>query len=77
MALLTLIVAWINEVFTEESMGHHTLEVQQGFRIGIVLFILSEAMLFISFFWALFHVSLNTSAFIGCVFPPAGVAVFN
>lgn len=50
MALLTLIVAWINEVFTEESMGHHTLEVQQGFRIGIVLFILSEAMLFISFF---------------------------
>lgn len=43
-------MAWINEVSKEEIFGNHTLEVQNGFRIGIVLFIVSEAMLFLSFF---------------------------
>ncbi len=76
-AILALIMAWINEVFTEESQGFHTLEVQQGFRIGIVLFILSEAMLFVSFFWAFFHLGFNPSVAVGVVFPPLGVPVFD
>lgn len=50
---------------------------QQGFRIGIVLFILSEAMLFLSFFWAFFHLGFNPSAAVGMVFPPIGVPVFD
>lgn len=48
--VLAVMVSWFNEIFAEEAQGHHTLEVQQGFRIGIILFILSEAMLFVSFF---------------------------
>jgi heme/copper-type cytochrome/quinol oxidase subunit 3 len=30
--------------------GHHTLEVQEGIRIGMLLFIASEIMFFFSFF---------------------------
>lgn len=74
--LTGIIVAWINEIAKEEKYGNHTLEVQQGFRIGIILFIASEAMLFVSFFWAFFHVSLNASVWIGS-FPPAGLVVFD
>jgi len=43
-------MAWMNEISKEEIFGNHTLEVQDGFRIGIILFIVSEAMLFASFF---------------------------
>jgi len=41
---------WFSEIGYEEYLGNHTLEVQQGFRYGIILFILSELMLFVSFF---------------------------
>lgn len=48
--LVSIVLVWFYEVFTEELSAAHTLEVQNGFRIGIILFILSELMLFLSFF---------------------------
>jgi heme/copper-type cytochrome/quinol oxidase subunit 3 len=33
--------------------GHHTRAVQTGIRYGMILFIVSEMMLFLGFFWAL------------------------
>ena len=47
---VAVIVTWLFEVFSEEQRGAHTLEVQQGFRYAILLFISSELMLFVSFF---------------------------
>lgn len=74
--LAAIIITWCFEAFAEENSGAHTLEVQRGFRVGIVLFILSEFMLFVSFFWGYFHVSLNPSIWIGGVWAPVGIEAF-
>lgn len=77
LAFPLVISAWILTASTEELEGHHTLEVQESFRIGILLFITSEAMLFFGFFWAFFHAGLNPNIGMGCAFPPEGLVVFN
>lgn len=72
-----VIVSWILTASTEELEGYHTLEVQESFRLGILLFITSEAMLFFGFFWAFFHTGLAPNMGLGYVFPPEGLVVFN
>lgn len=70
------IINWIFDIYTEEQSGFHTLEVQKGFQYAILLFILSELMLFFSFFWAYFHFSLNPHSFTGGSITPRGVVAF-
>jgi len=55
----------------------HTLAVQRGLRIGMVLFILSEIMFFSAFFWAFFHSSLAPAVEIGSIWPPFGFEPFD
>lgn len=72
------IINWFYDIVIEGLIeGHHTLRVQRGLRMGIVLFIISEVMFFFSFFWAFFHFSLSPSIAIGCVWPPLGIKVLN
>lgn len=49
------------------------MAVQQGLIYGFILFIVSEAMLFFSFFWAFFHLSLSPAISIGMQWPPLGL----
>lgn len=42
--------AWIENIISEADAGFHLLAVQQGLIYGFILFIVSEAMLFFSFF---------------------------
>lgn len=72
----SVILTWILEIYSEEQAGFHTIEVQKGFQYGILLFILSELMLFISFFWAYFHFSLNSNSFTGGSYTPIGLVPF-
>lgn len=51
----------------EESNFYHSYKVRRGLRIGMLLFILSEVMLFFAFFWAFFHFSLVPSVSIGAI----------
>lgn len=37
-------------ILTESGEGYHTKNVQRGLRLGMLLFILSEVMLFFAFF---------------------------
>jgi len=63
---------WWRDVIREAVYeGQHTKAVQKGLKMGVLLFILSEAMFFVAFFWAFFHSSLNPSPSIGGVWPPA------
>ena len=55
----------------------HTLEVQKGLKIGMVLFIASEVMLFVAFFWSYFHVSLNLPGHHDFQWPPKGIIPFD
>jgi heme/copper-type cytochrome/quinol oxidase subunit 3 len=70
--LFVTIMKWFLSVIKESSQGFHTKKVQFGLRLGMLLFIVSEVMLFFSFFWAFFHFSLVPSIACGNVWPPFG-----
>ena len=66
---------WWRDVIREaEHQGHHTPIVQIGMRYGMILFIASEVMFFLAFFWAFFDSSLYPDT---GVWPPAGVETFD
>ena len=65
---------WFRDVIVESTyLGHHTDQVKRGITIGVVLFIVSEVMAFISIFWAYLHSSLSPAVEIGGVWPPQGI----
>lgn len=69
---------WYNEVITESTFsGFHTKIVQSGLKLGFLLFLVSEFMLFFGFFWAYFHLSLSPDFHIGVIWPPKGIVVVN
>ena len=69
---------WWRDIIREGTFeGTHTFAVQYGLRFGMILFIVSEIMLFFAFFWAFFHSSLNPVPEIGCVWPPKGISVIK
>lgn len=69
---------WFRDVVTEGTfLGDHTFQVQKGLTMGMVLFIISEALFFMSIFWALFHSSLSPSVELGSQWPPMGIDSIN
>lgn len=75
---LLCIYQWLRDIIRESTyLGLHTILVHKGLRLGIILFILSEILFFLSFFWAYFHSSLTPSIDIGISWPPRGVTSFN
>jgi len=50
----TMFLWWRDVVAEGTYQGHHTLAVQKGLTIGVVLFIVSEILFFVSIFWAFF-----------------------
>jgi cytochrome c oxidase subunit 3 len=76
--LVTVAYRWWADVVREGTyQGLHTNAVQTGLRYGMLLFIVSEVMFFLAFFWAFFHSSVLPSIEIGGVWPPAGIDVLN
>ena len=72
------ILFWLNDITIEGVYNrHHTEKVTQSLRLGAILFIISEIMLFVGFFWAFFHSFLAPSHTIGCLWPPLGVEPLN
>jgi cytochrome c oxidase subunit 3 len=69
---------WWRDVIREATFqGHHTLTVQNGLRMGMLLFIASEVMFFVAFFWGFFHAALAPTIDIGAVWPPKGIQVLS
>ena len=70
---------WWSQVVKEAHAGDHTPVVQLHLRYGMILFIASEVMFFVGWFWAWFDFSLfpSTADVIGGVWPPKGVEVLN
>ena len=64
---------WSSIIFEATIQGYHTIRVQASLRIGIILFIISEIMLFVSFFWAYLHCSLSANVELGSLWPPIGI----
>jgi cytochrome c oxidase subunit 3 len=52
---------WLKDVVREGLAGYHTEAVREGLKLGFIIFLITEVLLFASFFWAFFHSSLNPS----------------
>ncbi len=76
--LLYTCYLWWSDVVDEATFqGHHKPVVQISMRYGMALFIASEVMFFVAWFWAYFNASLFPTEAIGGVWPPEGVEVFD
>nr|BAF80294.1 cytochrome c oxidase subunit III [Culicoides wadai] len=69
---------WWRDISREGTFqGLHTLQVTVGLRWGMILFIVSEVLFFVSFFWAFFHSSLSPTIELGAIWPPLNIQPFN
>nr|AYE67569.1 cytochrome c oxidase subunit 3 [Annulohypoxylon stygium]AYE67594.1 cytochrome c oxidase subunit 3 [Annulohypoxylon stygium]AYE67619.1 cytochrome c oxidase subunit 3 [Annulohypoxylon stygium]AYE67646.1 cytochrome c oxidase subunit 3 [Annulohypoxylon stygium] len=69
---------WFRDIISEGTfLGNHTLAVQKGLNLGVLLFIVSEALFFLAIFWAFFHSALTPTIELGAQWPPAGIEPVN
>ena len=75
----TMFYLWWKDVIHEANTGDHTPVVQLHHRYGMILFIASEVMFFVAWFWAFFNASLFPSMQEGIdgKWPPTGVEVLD
>nr|YP_009245632.1 cytochrome c oxidase subunit III [Oligolophus tienmushanensis]AIG60113.1 cytochrome c oxidase subunit III [Oligolophus tienmushanensis] len=81
LGLMILIITsyqWWRDISRESTLqGNHTKKVMMGLQWGMILFIVSEVLFFVSFFWAFLHSSLSPNIEIGMMWPPKGIEPFN
>jgi cytochrome c oxidase subunit 3 len=76
--ILFVMYAWWRDIVREATFEDtHSVEVQKGLRLGMILFILSEIMFFFAFFWAFFHSSIAPAYNIGGVWPPKAITTIS
>ena len=80
--VLTTMFFWWRDVLKESrTAGLHSQIVRLGLRYGMMMFIASEVMFFVAFFWAYFNFALYpehmSDAGAAAVWPPAGVHTFD
>ena len=80
-SLITLLITlfgWFSDIVFEATFeGQHTIKVQKNILVGMLLFIISEIMFFLAFFWGFFHFSISPSIFLGGIWPPLGIKPFD
>lgn len=64
---------WKDVIYESVIEKAHTKIAEVGLRYGMMLFIASEVMFFVAFFWAFFSSALFPSEAIGFVWPPEGI----
>ena len=79
--VLGIMFLWWRDVLREGRIpGLHTAVVRLGLRYGMALFIASEVMFFVGFFWAYFHFALLPEHVLGTAtpaWPPKGIVTFD
>ncbi len=84
LGVLYVMFAWWRDVIREGKANHHTGAVQHGLRAGMGLFIVSEVMFFVAFFWAYFNAGLfpklpleDVWAIASGVWPPVNIETMD
>nr|WVH38359.1 cytochrome c oxidase subunit III [Carausius morosus] len=77
MTMMTMFQWWRDVVREGTYQGLHTKIVVKGLKWGMLLFIVSEVLFFVSFFWAYYHSSLSPCVQMGATWPPMGITPFN
>nr|YP_010035025.1 cytochrome c oxidase subunit III [Parazyginella tiani]QOX09869.1 cytochrome c oxidase subunit III [Parazyginella tiani] len=75
--ILTMIQWWRDVTREATFQGLHTNKVVISMKMGMIMFITSEILFFLSFFWSFFHSSLSPAMEIGMKWPPLGIMTFN
>nr|ADW79435.1 cytochrome oxidase subunit III [Colletotrichum lindemuthianum] len=76
--ILSSMTLWFRDIIAEGTfLGNHTLAVQKGLSLGIILFIVSEGLFFVAIFWAFFHSALTPTVELGAQWPPKGIDPIN
>jgi cytochrome c oxidase subunit III len=83
--IFTMIGWWRDVIREAEFQGYHSRVVQISHRYGMILFIASEVMFFVAWFWAYFNTALFPNeakdiarlAVTHGVWPPAGIETFD
>ena len=83
--VLYTMFGWWRDTVKESKAGDHTPVVQMHLRYGMIMFIASEVMFFVAWFWAFFDAALYPAeevqeartAFTGGVWPPKGQLVLD
>jgi cytochrome c oxidase subunit 3 len=84
--VLYTMASWWSDVIKEaQERGNHTRVVQMHHRYGMIMFIASEVMFFVAWFWAFFDSSIYADEaksflryeFTGGHWPPQGIEVFD
>jgi cytochrome c oxidase subunit III len=83
--VLYTMFAWWADTIKEAHEGHHTRVVSLHLRYGMIMFIASEVMFFVAWFWAFFDASLfpaeaiqaARTTFTGGTWPPKGIEVLD
>ena len=83
--ILYTMFMWWRDVIKEANQGDHTPVVALHLRYGMIMFIVSEVMFFVAWFWAFFDASLFTNETIqasrvlatGGEWPPKGIEILD
>ena len=83
--VLYTMYGWWSDTIKEAHEGHHTRVVSLHLRYGMIMFIASEVMFFVAWFWAFFDASLFPNevhqvardAYTGGVWPSKGIEVLD
>ncbi|GAA4108142.1 cytochrome c oxidase subunit 3 [Aminobacter aganoensis] len=85
LVVLYTMFGWWSDTIKEGNEGHHTRVVSLHLRYGMIMFIASEVMFFVAWFWAFFDASLfpgeatqvMRTEFTGGVWPPKGIEILD
>ncbi|CEJ15477.1 Cytochrome c oxidase subunit 3 [bacterium YEK0313] len=83
--VLYTMFGWWSDVVKEGQQGDHTRVVSLHLRYGMIMFIASEVMFFVAWFWAYFDAALfpgevhqfQRTELTGGHWPPKGIETFN
>ena len=83
--VLFTMIGWWTDVVKEAHQGHHTRVVSLHLRYGMLMFIASEVMFFVAWFWAFFDAAIYAGEaaqyarveHTGGSWPPVGIEVLD
>ena len=75
--LYTMFVWWRDVIKEAKDEGHHTPVVQLHLRYGMLMFIASEVMFFMAWFWAYFNAAIYPTEAMGGTWPPEGIVTLD
>nr|YP_009728513.1 cytochrome c oxidase subunit III [Indomegoura indica]QIA95426.1 cytochrome c oxidase subunit 3 [Indomegoura indica] len=76
--MILISTLWWRDIIRESTyQGNHNFYIMNLIKFSMILFIISEMFLFISFFWNFLHNSLAPSIELGLNWPPKNINFFN